>query len=139
MLFNTLRLDLCYLEIIHVLHPPYHPKIIGHILKNKQKNKCVSIHEIIRLSIMKMKMKMKNRSHRHDINIPRLRDGDKNSKYRKCIVTMPYPYDTTLFLSNTSLSKARLKLAKNQANAKQHPETGHLLFETYLYSSSTLN
>ena len=30
-----------------------------HILKNKQKDKCVCIHEIIRLIIMKMKMKMK--------------------------------------------------------------------------------
>ena len=33
MLCNALRLDFCYLKIIHVLHPPYHPKIIGHILK----------------------------------------------------------------------------------------------------------
>ena len=69
MLSNTLRLDFCYLmKIIHILDPPYHPKIIGHILENKQKNKCVCIHEIIGLTIMKMKMKMKNRSHRHDIN-----------------------------------------------------------------------
>ena len=29
-----LRLDFFYLKIIHVLHPPYRPKIIGHILKN---------------------------------------------------------------------------------------------------------
>ena len=28
----------------------------------------------------------------------------------------------TLFRSNTCISNARLKLAKNQANAKQHPE-----------------
>ena len=32
--------------MIHILHPLYHPKIIGHILKNKQKNKCVRIHTI---------------------------------------------------------------------------------------------
>ena len=32
--------------MIHILHPLYHPKIIGHILKNKQKNKCVHIHTI---------------------------------------------------------------------------------------------
>ena len=57
------------------------------ILKNKQKNKCVCIHEIIRLIIMKMKMKMKNRSHRHDINRPRPRHGH-NSKYRKCLSMM---------------------------------------------------
>ena len=39
-------------------------KKIGHIPKNEQKNKCVCIHEIIRLIIMQMKMKLKNRSHR---------------------------------------------------------------------------
>ena len=38
-----------YLKIIHILHPYYHLKIIGHILKNKQKNKCFYIHEIIGL------------------------------------------------------------------------------------------
>ena len=76
------------MKIIHILDPPYHLKIIGHILKNQQKNNCVCIHEIIRLTIMKMKMKMENRSHRHDINRPRLRHGHKNSKYRKCLSVM---------------------------------------------------
>ena len=49
---------------------------------------------------------------------------------------MPLPYDTThFFISNTFISKARLKLAKNQANDKQHPEAGLLLFdENYSYS-----
>ena len=46
----------------------HHPKIIRHILKDKQKNNCVCIHEIIRLTIMKMKMKMKNRSYIHGTN-----------------------------------------------------------------------
>ena len=46
MLRNTLRLNFCYLEIIHILHTHYHPKIIGHILKNKQKNRCVCIYTI---------------------------------------------------------------------------------------------
>ena len=40
-------------EIIHILHSCYHPKITGHIIKNKQKNKCVDIHEVIRLIIIK--------------------------------------------------------------------------------------
>ena len=81
MLSNTRRLDFCYLmKIIHIFDPPYHPKTIGHILKNKQKkNKCVCIHEII---------KMKNKSHKQDINRPRLRHGHKNSKYRKCLSIM---------------------------------------------------
>ena len=68
MLSNTLRLKFFfYLKIVHIFHPRYHPKIIGYILKNKQNNKCVSIHEIIRSMIMKMKMKMKNKSQRYDI------------------------------------------------------------------------
>ena len=35
MLSRTLRLNISYLRTIHILHPRYHPKIIGHILKNK--------------------------------------------------------------------------------------------------------
>ena len=41
------------------------------------------------------------------------------------------------FTSNTFISNARLKLPKNQAKAKQHPE--FLPFENYLLSSSTLS
>ena len=36
------------------------------------------------------------------------------------------------------MSNARLKLAKNQANAQQNPETGFLQFENYSCFSSTL-
>ena len=36
-LSNTLRLNFRYLKIIRFLHPCYHPKIIGDILKNVQK------------------------------------------------------------------------------------------------------
>ena len=32
-LSNTLRLNFCYLIIIHILHPHYHAKIIGYTLK----------------------------------------------------------------------------------------------------------
>ena len=32
-----------------------------------------------------------------------------------------------------------MKLAKNQANAKQHPEAGLLTLENYWHSSSTLS
>ena len=38
---------------------------------------------------------------------------------------------TRFFINNTFISNARLKLAKNQANAKQHPEAELLLFENY--------
>ena len=41
-----------------------------------------------------------------------------------------------VFLSNTFISKARLNLAINQANAKQHYEAELLLFENYSHSSS---
>ena len=68
-------------DISRSVHQRYHPKVIGHILKNKQKDKCVCIHEIIRLIIMKMKMKMENRSHIYDMNRPKPR----YSKYRKCL------------------------------------------------------
>ena len=46
MLNSILRLNFCYLKIIHILCPRYHLKIIGHILKNKEKSKCVYIHTI---------------------------------------------------------------------------------------------
>ena len=35
-----------------------------------------------------MKMKMRNRSRRCNINRPKLRNGHKNSKYRKCLSMM---------------------------------------------------
>ena len=41
------------------------------------------------------------------------------------------------FSINTFISNARLKLAKNEANAKQHPEAELLLFENYSHFSST--
>ena len=79
MLSNILRLSFWYLEIIQIHHAGYHPKLIGHILKNKENNKYVCIHEIIRLIIIKMRMKMKNRPRRYNINRPRSRHGHKYS------------------------------------------------------------
>ena len=58
-LSNTLRLNFCYLKIIHLIHLRYHPKLIGHAPKQMQKNKkkktttSVCIHEIIQLIITK--------------------------------------------------------------------------------------
>ena len=40
------------------------------------------------------------------------------------------------FINNTFISNARLKLAKNQTNAKQHPEAELLLLENYSHSWS---
>ena len=53
--------ELSHLKIIRIFHSRYQPKIFGHILKN---NKCVCIHEIMRLVIMRMKIKMNKISHR---------------------------------------------------------------------------
>ena len=61
----------------------HHPKIIGHVLKTKQKNMYVCIHEITRLIIMKMKIKMKNRSQRYDINRLRSTCDTNISKYKQ--------------------------------------------------------
>ena len=44
---------------------------------------------------------------------------------------------TRFFISNTFISSARLKLAKNQGKAKQQAEL--LLFENYSLSSSMLS
>ena len=88
MLSNILRLNNFYLKIIRILHPRYHPKIIGHVLWNKQTNKWVYIHEIIRLIIMNMKMKMTKRSHRCDINRPRSIYGHKYSKCKNSLIMM---------------------------------------------------
>ena len=48
-LSNTLRLNFCYLRIICFFHACYHPKIIGHILKNVQKRKCIYLSILMRL------------------------------------------------------------------------------------------
>ena len=84
MLSNSLGLNSCYLKIIHILHPYYHPRIIGHIIKIS-KRESVCIHEIIGLIIMKIEMKMKKR---YDIIGPRSRDGQKYSKYKTCLSIM---------------------------------------------------
>ena len=47
---------------------------LGHILKNKEKNNCACVHEIMRLIIMKMK----NRSHRFAMKIDLGLDMDTN-------------------------------------------------------------
>ena len=43
--------------------------------------------------------------------------------------------NTRFFTSNTFIRNARLKLAKNQANAKQHHEAELVLFENYSHPS----
>ena len=87
MLSNTLRPNLCYLKIICILHPLYHPKIIGYILK-KSKRRVAFV--FLRLILMKMKMEMKNRSHRYNINRSRSRHRHEYSKYKKWLSIMMF-------------------------------------------------
>ena len=74
---------------------------MGHILKNKQNNKCVYTHEIIRLIVKKMEMKMKKEPHRYNINRPRSRQGHKHRKYKKCLSSMMMLICIRQHLSNT--------------------------------------
>ena len=63
-------------------------------------------------------------------------------KFRCYYVLISFFFSTgfmRFFISNTFISNARLKLAKNQVNAKQHPEAEILLFENYSHYSSTLS
>ena len=46
---------------------------------------------------------------------------------------------TLFFISNTFISNAKLKLLKNQAKAKQHPDAELSLFENYSLFSFTLS
>ena len=41
MLSNTLRLNFCYLKIIHILYTHYHSKIMEYIVRNMQTQACL--------------------------------------------------------------------------------------------------
>ena len=58
---------------------------------------------------------------------------------RYCIMPTKNNFLITLFFVSNTLSNARLKIAKNQTNTKQHTEVELLLFENYSLSSSTLS
>ena len=73
MLSSILRLISCYLKIIYLLHSRYHPKTIGHVLKNKQKHKfvCYTINH------NENEDKNEKRLHRYDITRPKTTHGHK--------------------------------------------------------------
>ena len=48
-------------------------------------------------------------------------------------------YTLFFYTSNTFMYNTRLKFAKNQANAKQHPDAELQLIDNYLNSSPTLS
>ena len=54
----------------------------------------------------------------------------------KKVCKSPLRY-TRFFISNTVISSARLKLAKKEANSKQHSEVEAYVFENYSHSSFT--
>ena len=41
MLSHSLRLNFWHLKIIQIFQPRYKPRMIGYIVKDKQKNKCL--------------------------------------------------------------------------------------------------
>ena len=139
MLSNTLRLNFCYLKITHTLDPHSHPKIIGHILKNKQKSKCACIQDIILLTYYIL-LTIHIDTSSNQIKV-RAMNTICSSAYANIFMGKfeKLHIHVCLYISNTFISNVRLKLAKNQADAKQHPEAELLLFENYLHSSSTLS
>ena len=54
-------------------------------------------------------------------------------------LTVSHTFFFFFFLITTFINTARLKLAKNQANAKQHPKAELLTFENNSHSSSSLS
>ena len=79
-LSNTLRQNFCYLKIILFVHPRYHSKIIGDIIKNCAKIKYISLNEGIWYMTLKMRLKMTNR--------PRPRQVHKHTAYKICLSIM---------------------------------------------------
>ena len=66
LLSKTLRLNFYCLNIIHTLNARYHSQNDRTYFKKLAK--CVCVHDIIRLIIMKMKMKINHIVNRYDIN-----------------------------------------------------------------------
>ena len=62
-----------------------------------------------------------------------------NKTYTHSLLLHIATLTTRFFICNTFTSNTRLKLVKNQAKAKQHPEAKLLLFENYSLSSSMLS
>ena len=83
-----MRLNNCYFKIIHFLHPYYHLKVSGDILKKSAKNNDACFNEIIWFIIMKTSLKMKNASNRYDINRPTPRYRRKYTKYKTFLSMM---------------------------------------------------
>ena len=69
-----------YLKIIHILHQRYDPKVIEHILKNKQNSMCLYSWDYT-INHNENENENENRSNRYDINRPKPR----YSKYKKCL------------------------------------------------------
>ena len=84
-LSNTKWLNIYYLKIICFLQSCYHPRIIGDILKYKQKTTACFNEIKLLLIIMKMRLKMRNCSYRYSTNRPRLRHRHKYTKYKMCL------------------------------------------------------
>ena len=67
------------------------------------------------------------------------KEKTRNYTHNRVHTHTPTSGYTRIFLSNSFIINARLKLAKIQANVKQNPKAELLLFENYWRSLSTLS
>ena len=108
MLSKTMRLNFCYLKIIHIFQPPYHPySEIAYIFWKIRKINKVSA--FIRLIMMKMKLKMKCDIH-----------GHKYSKYKNflSLMTLKCIRQHLSNLWKMSIKKIMKKLSNTEADLK---------------------
>ena len=76
----------------------------------------------------------------HDQNVLKTQISNKNCIHNARDSRPFFFYGLhAFFIRNPFISNGKLKLAKNQANAKQHPEADLLLFENYSHSSFILS
>ena len=87
-LSNTLKLNFCFLKIIPILHPCYHPKLIWDVLKNGQKTSVSVLMRSYDYMYWKWSSKWKNGLHRYDINRTKQTHGHKHTKYKICLSIM---------------------------------------------------
>ena len=63
-----LRLNFCYLKIIHILHPRYHPKITGHIIRKYANEQVCLLSLDYMLNHNENENENEKNSHRYDID-----------------------------------------------------------------------
>ena len=124
MLNNTLRLNFCYLKIIHILHRRYHSKIIGHILKKRKRTNPLYSWNYTINHKLKMKMKIKHRSQRYYINITR-----KNCPYLE-LFWSAFSRNTERYGESLHIHS---KCRKTRTRINPNTDTFHVVIDLGLY------